>query len=102
LEHSNCIYQMVQSNQITLFPIKMTEEKDKIKLSPKQKEIVRHLQSGECLITDDMSAGYSIGKQYVKINLRTFFNLVKKGIIFQDYNNHYDYILTELGKTIKL
>lgn len=78
-----------------------------IKLSKKQKEIIKRLQDGGALITDETSAWISNPKnqpQYKdeRLSLRVFFNLIKKGLIWQNYYEHHDFTLTKLGKTIEL
>lgn len=76
----------------------------KIKLTPKQKEVVKRLQNGYVLITDCDNIGAWVGstKDQFYIGGRVFWNLVHKGIIYQELGYPFNYVLTQLGKTIQL
>jgi hypothetical protein len=78
----------------------------KIKLSPKQKEVIKDLQNGWSLCTSSDVKGAWVSKsKNVKeyhINNRVFWNLVDKGLIFKNFRAHFNYTLTALGKTIEL
>lgn len=74
----------------------------KIKLTGVQNKVVYFLQQGGILVTGCEMSGAIVcwGKSEFKINNKTFWNLVKKDIIFQE-NRFFNYILTEYGKGLK-
>lgn len=89
----------------------MTALNKKIKLSDKQKEIVRLMQDGFPLM---IGTSETSGRQFYLIasthnkglgntyfTARVFSALLAKGLIFFD-NGSFDYELTELGKTCKI
>ncbi len=77
----------------------------KLKLSKKQKEVMKDLRNGYELATNSDTRGAEVchksGNQY-HINNRVFWNLVDMGLIFQNIEERFQYTLTELGKTIEL
>jgi hypothetical protein len=80
----------------------MDKQAANIKLTPRQKEVVKKLQEGWVFITgSDFGAILSKGYENEQIRLNLFFNLVKKGIIWQEHE-HYNYILSDLGREIKI
>lgn len=77
---------------------------EKIKLTPKQNDVIWCLQNGWVLITDSSSKGaiVAIAQKEYKINNGVFWNLVDKGLIYQGFAIYrFNYILTDLGKSIK-
>jgi len=79
---------------------------NKIELSKKQKEVVSILQRGGCLITSNEMKGAEVWdivtNKSFRISNRVFWNLVDKGMIFQNMNKHQNYTITKYGKTIEL
>lgn len=78
----------------------------KIKLSDKQKQVIKDVQNGYIIITgNEMKGaiiGRNIGEQYC-INNGVFWRLVDKGLIAQgDAREQFNYRLTDFGKKIKL
>jgi hypothetical protein len=74
------------------------------KLTPKQNSVMYLLQNGWELITDmEMSGALVCSSKYqFRINNGLFFRLVEMGLIFQaGARDHFSYILTPKGKTIK-
>lgn len=75
-----------------------------MKPSKAQKEVIRDLQNGYVLITGNQLKGAVVGsskREYI-IGTRLFWNLVDKGLVFQNMYENYNYTLTELGKQIEL
>ena len=73
------------------------------KLSPRQAKVIKDMQNGSILITDCEIKGAWVSspdrnvKDY-HINSRVFWNLVKKGIIYQGgQRERFNYILTLAG-----
>ena len=75
----------------------------KIKLTPKQNAVIYLLQNGWELITDSEMRGAEVcnSTHQFHINGGLFWNLVEKGLIFQNRMKGDWYTLTELGKEIK-
>jgi len=75
-----------------------------MKLTPRQKKVIKDLQNGYVLITDNSTTGAWVGnhKEEYRINNRLFYNLMDLGLIIQQYKLPFDYILTPEGKTIQL
>jgi hypothetical protein len=82
-----------------------TPEEKKVKLTVKQNAVIWCLQNGWILITDSNRKGAIVAanKQQYQINNGLFWRLVHMDLIYQgDFATHrYNYVLTELGKTIK-
>ena len=80
-----------------------------MKLTNKQKEVIKDIQCGACICTDSSMKGAVIsyptslgGKQY-HINNRVFWNLVDKGLIAQGgHREHFNYLLTTVAEKLKL
>lgn len=74
-----------------------------MKLTPKQNAVIWCLQNGWQLITNCDMKGAWVAKQSQQfhINGGIFWNLYKKELIYQQPHPPFDYVLTELGKTIK-
>lgn len=80
----------------------MTQEKE-LRLSPMQTKVVKDLQKAYVLVTGNQLRGAIVsGKdgQY-HIGSRVFWNLVSKGIIYQQIERPFNYILTAAGKLAK-
>lgn len=77
----------------------------KIKLTPKQKEVIKALQDDFILITGNDMKGADVAKGYLYFHItnRVFWNLVDKGLIYQTgQEGHFNFELTPLGKSIPL
>lgn len=74
-----------------------------MKLTPKQNAVMYCLQNGWMLITDCEMRGADVCSKthQFHINGNLFWNLVEKGLIFQNSAERFYYTLTDLGKTIK-
>jgi len=83
-----------------------------VKLTPKQKEVVKAMRDGHLLI---MGQSEFSGKIYYMVagtknngygntyfNATVFSNLMKKEIIYQENAYPFNWKLTEIGETIKL
>lgn len=72
-------------------------------LTKKQNAVINCLQNGYQLITTSLQTSVIVGNaQYqFEIGPRTFWNLVKKGLIHQINSHPFDYVLTDFGKEIK-
>lgn len=65
--------------------------------------VIKLLQNGECLITNDTPfAGVTNGKVCIQLNLRVFWNLVDKGLIGQKLGHPHNFGLTEAGYKLKV
>ncbi len=79
-----------------------------IKLTKKQKEIVKKMREGWVLMVGQSETSGRIYQMVTKGYDRTYFNstvfsnLLQKDIIYQQNSPPFDYILTDRGKTIKL
>lgn len=79
---------------------------EKVKLTPRQREIVKKMQDGwRLIIIRSDSTGSLI--QYVSkgfendfFNSTVFSALLSKGIIYQGYERPFEYILTKTGESI--
>lgn len=84
----------------------------KIKLSPKQKEIIRYMRDGYPMligVSDTSGRNYYMvagthnnGFDNTYFNVRVFSNLLKKGIVYQQFSHPFNWVLTDLGETIEL
>lgn len=77
-----------------------------LKLTPKQKKVVRDVRDGGYVIITNCEMrgaiiGRTSGDQY-EIGTRLFWNMVDKGLIYQQLGYPFNYVLTEKAKNIKL
>lgn len=74
-----------------------------MKLTKQQNKVINCLQNAWVLIADSESAWIAVAhpKGDFIIGTRLFWNLVEKGLIYQELRSPYDYILTALGEEIK-
>lgn len=78
-----------------------------MKLTKQQNMVINCLQNGWVIITDSEYPGAWVGNSSYQFKIvgRLFWNLVEKGLIFQDhghgFGHHWNYILTDEGKGIK-
>jgi hypothetical protein len=74
-----------------------------IRLSQKQKQVIKDLQNDFVLITSNEVNGAWVGnsKGQYHINNRVFYNLLDKGLINQELQYPFNYVLTTLGKIIQ-
>lgn len=83
-------------------------QKIKLKLSPKQTQVIKDLQTGGVLVTDSSTRGAWIGflrgdnRQEYYIGNRVFWNLVDKGLIMQELGGQFNFELTDAGRTLPL
>jgi hypothetical protein len=81
---------------------------NKIKLSKKQKEVVKLMQDGWILLVGQSETNGSVyqyvskGYDRVDFNATVFYNLVGKGIVFQQQHHPFNYVLTSLGESIDI
>lgn len=73
------------------------------KLSPLQKKVVKCLQDDFVLITDNQIKGAMVGnsKGEFHISNRVFCNLIDKGLIYQQLQYPFNYILSIAGQNYK-
>lgn len=78
-----------------------------IKLTQKQKQVVRLMQEGWGLFIGNSETNgrqyYNVSKEFTRVyfNATVFSNLLSKGLIYQE-QRHFEYVLTEIGESIKL
>ncbi len=74
-----------------------------MKLTPKQNMIIYCLQNGWELFTSSESKIVICGsfKHQFEFGSTVLFNLVDKGLIWQEFSNGHHYVLTPEGKKVK-
>lgn len=74
-----------------------------MKLTPKQDYVIHCLQNGWVLITDQDYKGAIVGnhKNQFHINNGIFWRLVEKGLIHQELQSPFNFVLTNEGSKIK-
>jgi len=87
----------------------MKAPNNKIKVTPKQKEIILKMRdgwifiSGRSDITDRIYYGITKGFECIYFSARVFSNLLEKQLVEPDTSHReWPYVLSKLGKTIKL
>lgn len=75
-----------------------------VKLTTKQKQVIRDLQGGSILITDSEMTGADVAAPsgVYHITNRVFWKLVDLDLIFQNPRERHYYTLTILGKNLKI
>ena len=79
----------------------------KIKLTPKQNQVINCLQNGWEFVCDSEFSGAIVanGDMQFEIGKRLFWNLYDKGLTYQTstckHDVQFDWLLTEKGKNIK-
>lgn len=77
-----------------------------VKLTKRQKEIIKKVQDGWILFngvsesTGRIYYGITKGFDNIYFNATVWYNLLEKKLIYQEVRRPYDYHLTELGESI--
>jgi len=71
-------------------------------LSQKQKEIIKLLQKNEAIITNKKTIFVTCGREMKKVTLPSFYNLVNRGLVLQQTEYPFRYVLTRTGEIIEV
>lgn len=74
------------------------------KITKRMKEIIRDMQNGACLITSSESNMVSVWKdnnEIYEFGSFLLFRMYELEIVYQDPNQHFDYVLTHKFKNFK-
>jgi len=74
-----------------------------ISLTNRQKEVLKLLQKKEVLIIDSRSKVFvTCGREAKKVTPHLFYNLVNKNLVYHQTEWPYNYVLSPIGKIIKI